>query len=387
MLLEEAEERELYDFVPDLNKVIEAGKHLLALINDVLDLSKIEAHKIDLFLESFEVKAVVEAVTNAVGPLAKKNGNELVVRCEGAGTMYADRTRVRQVLSNLLSNACKFTHEGRVELEVVRQSCEGRDGLVFRVRDTGIGIKPEQLGKLFKPFSQVDDSTTRQHDGTGLGLAISRSFCQMMGGDITVESVPGKGSVFAALLPVQVSDAGEGEALAASGEPGGQTVLVVDDDPAVRDLMQRYLDKEGFRAVMAANGREGLRLARKLRPRAITLDVLMPGLNGWDVLTALKADPGTADIPVIMVTIADDRGQGDALGADEYMTKPIDRERLAELLKRSRLKVLFRTFSNASQKHSVRRTSCPIPPGLSRRTSGAPDSRNNCNAETSSGRR
>ena len=334
LLLEEAEERELYDFVPDLNKVIEAGKHLLALINDVLDLSKIEAHKIELFLESFEVKAVVDAVTSAVGPLAKKNGNELVVRCADAGSMYADRTRVRQVLANLLSNACKFTHEGRVELEVLRQPYEGRDGLVFRVRDTGIGIRPEQLGKLFKPFSQVDDSTTRQHDGTGLGLAISRSFCQMMGGDIIVESVPGKGSVFAALLPVQVSDARDGEAVAPSGEPGGSTVLVVDDDPAARDLMQRYLDKEGFRAVTAANGREGLRLARQLRPRAITLDVMMPGLDGWDVLTALKADPGTADIPVIMVTIADDRGLGHALGADEYMTKPIDRERLAELLKR-----------------------------------------------------
>ena len=334
LLLEEAEERELLDFVPDLNKIIEAGKHLLALINDVLDLSKIEAHKIELFLETFDVETLVQSVASTVGPLAKKNGNELAVRCAGAGSMFADRTRVRQVLLNLLSNACKFTHEGRIELEVVREPCQGRDGLAFRVRDTGIGIKPEQLDKLFKPFSQVDDATTRQHDGTGLGLAISRSFCQMMGGDITVSSEHGKGSVFTAHLPVQVAGASDGEATVSGEGAEAGTVLVVDDDPAVRDLMQRYLDKEGFRAVTAANGREGLRLARQLHPRAITLDVLMPGMDGWDVLSALKADPGTADIPVIMVTIADDRGLGRALGADEYMTKPIDRDRLTEVLKR-----------------------------------------------------
>jgi PAS domain S-box-containing protein len=334
LLLEEAEEHELHDFVPDLKKIIEAGKHLLALINDVLDLSKIEAHKVELFLESFDVEALVQAVVSTVAPAAKKNGNELVVHCQGAGSMYADRTRVRQVLLNLLSNACKFTHEGRVELEVVREPCHGREGLAFRVRDTGIGIRPEQLDKLFKPFSQIDDATTRKHDGTGLGLAISRSFCQMMGGDITVTSDYGKGSLFTAHLPVQVTDVPEAQSAAPVGSPQAGTVLVVDDDPAVRDLMQRYLDKEGFRAVTAANGREGLRLARQLRPRAITLDVLMPGMDGWDVLSALKSDPGTASIPVIMLTIADDRGLGRALGADEYMTKPIDRDRLTEVLKR-----------------------------------------------------
>ena len=332
LLLEEAQERELYDFAPDLNKVIEAGKHLLALINDVLDLSRIEAHKLELFLETFDVKALVDSVVSLVAPQMRANANELVLRCGVVGSMYADRTRVRQVLFNLLSNAAKFTRGGRVELEVVRAACGSRDGLAFRVCDTGIGIQPEQMDRLFKPFSQVDDSTTREYGGSGLGLAISRSFCQMMGGDITVESVPGQGSTFTARLPLQVAD-NRGEAMAAVADSVG-AILVVDDDPAARDLMQRYLDKEGLRVVTAANGPEGLRLARQLRPCAITLDVLMPGMDGWDVLAALKNDPGTADIPVIMLTIADDRGLGYALGAAEYLTKPVDRDRLAEVLRR-----------------------------------------------------
>ncbi|MBI1917277.1 MAG: PAS domain S-box protein [Planctomycetes bacterium] len=344
LLLEESQERGLDDLVPDLNRIIEAGKHLLALINDILDLSKIEAHKIELFLETFDVKAMGDALVSTVAPLLKKNKNQLSVRFgEGVGSIYADRTRVRQVLFNLLSNATKFTHDGRVQLEVVRETWEGRDAIAFHVRDSGIGISAEQMDKLFKPFSQADDSTTRKYGGTGLGLAISRSFCQMMGGDITVRSEPGKGSDFTAHLPVQVTDARAvrvTEGTMPSGKPdrdhGAGTVLVVDDDPAVRDLMQRYLDREGFRVVAAANGHEGLRLARQLRPAAITLDVLMPGMDGWDVLTALKADPGTADIPVIMLTIADDRNLGHALGAAEYMTKPIDRDRLTGLLRQYR---------------------------------------------------
>src|SRR5207302_10184282 len=194
--------------------------------------------------------AVGDAVVATVGPLLKKNNNALGVRYgDGVGTMYADRTRVRQVLFNLLSNATKFTRDGRVVLEVVRERWEGRDAIAFHVRDTGIGISPEQMDRLFKPFSQADDSTTRQFGGTGLGLTISRSFCQMMGGDITVWSEPGKGSVFTAHLPVEVTDA-RAVRVTDGTTPGREpdrdhaagTVLVVDDDPAVRDLMQRYLD-------------------------------------------------------------------------------------------------------------------------------------------------
>jgi PAS domain S-box-containing protein len=337
LLLEEFSDRNLDDLVPDQRKVIEAGEHLLALINDVLDLSKIDAQKVELFLETFEVRELVDAVVGTVGPLLRKNNNTLRVHGdEVPGGMYADRTRVRQVLFNLLSNATKFTHNGCIDLEVVRERWQGREAVAFRVRDTGIGISTEQLAKLFKPFSQVDDATTRKFGGTGLGLAISRSFCQMMGGDITVESEPGKGSVFTAYFPLQVTDLTASQRIRASSPDGSGTVLVIDDDPAARELLQRYLNKEGIRAVVAANGHEGLRLARQIRPSLITLDVLMPGMDGWDVLTALKADPGTAGIPVIMLTIVEDRALGDALGAADYMTKPIDRDRLSGLVRKYR---------------------------------------------------
>ncbi len=337
LLLEEAQERGLGELTPDLHKIIDAGDRLLALINDVLDLSKIEVNKVELVLETFDVKAMADAAARAVVPLMKKNNNAFAVRCDdGVGAMYADRARVRQVLLNLLNNAGKFTQNGRVVLEVGRETWGGRDAVAFRVKDTGIGISREQLGRLFRAFTQADDSTTRAYGGSGLGLVICRSFCQMMGGDITVESEPGKGSSFTAHLPLQVTDpqaqaTGAGAGAADPGR-GGDTVLVIDDDPAVRELMQRYLDRDGFLAVTAANGHEGLRLARQVRPVAITLDVLMPGLGGWDVLTALKADPATADIPVIMLTITDERSLGQSLGAAEYLNKPIDRDRLAGVL-------------------------------------------------------
>jgi CheY-like chemotaxis protein len=255
--------------------------------------------------------------------------------------MRADLTKVRQALFNLLSNACKFTEGGIISLAVAREASDGRDWLVFSVSDTGIGMAPEQLSRLFEAFSQADAATTRKYGGTGLGLALSRRLCRMMGGDVTVESEAGRGSTFTIRLPARVAEPSEELVVPSRAAdrvtlPGVGTVLVIDDEAAVRDLMQRFLGKEGFRVVTAAGGEEGLRRARELRPDAITLDVMMPGIDGWAVLSALKADRDVADIPVIMLTIVDDKNLGSALGAADYLTKPIDRERLVKVLTQHR---------------------------------------------------
>jgi GAF domain-containing protein/CheY-like chemotaxis protein len=341
MLQEDAADLGAEQFTDDLKKINAAGKHLLELINAVLDLSKIEAGKMELYLETFDVAGLIRDIAAVIQPLAAKNANRLEVRCPDAiGTMRADLTKVRQALFNLLSNACKFTERGTVGLAVGREELDGQDWMVFSVSDTGIGMTPEQLAKLFEAFSQADAATTRRFGGTGLGLALSRRLCRMMGGDVTVESEAGRGSTFTIRLPVQVAEPAE-EAVAAAAPAerpltGVGTVLVIDDETAVRDLMQRFLSKEGFRVVTAPGGEEGLRRARELRPDAITLDVMMPGMDGWAVLSALKADPDVADIPVVMLTIVDDKNLGYALGAADYLTKPIDRERLVAVLRKYR---------------------------------------------------
>jgi len=347
MLQEEAEDLGEAAFLPDLQKINAAGRHLLGLINDILDLSKIEAGKMDLFLETFDVCQMVQDVAAIVRPLVGKNGNTLVVECpEDIDEMHADLTKVRQTLFNLLSNAAKFTNDGTITVQVDRRQETGdrsEGGITFTVSDTGIGMTGEQIARLFEAFSQADNSTTRRFGGTGLGLAISRHFCRLMGGDIAVESRPGHGSTFTVSLPLEVGRSmlevrrSEDPELRTSNlerptPDGGPTVLVIDDDPATRDLLQRFLTGEGFGVVTAASGEDGLRLARQHRPDVITLDVLMPGVDGWTVLTTLKADPDLADIPVVVLTILDDRDIGFALGAIDYLTKPIDRDRLLKIL-------------------------------------------------------
>jgi len=344
MLEEEAEDAGQAAFVPDLQKIRAAGRHLLALINDILDLSKIEAGKLELFAEPFEVRTVVHEVATTIQPLVEKNANRLEVRCDdGVGAMHSDLTRCRQVLLNLLSNACKFTKGGTITLAASRERSDGAspDTLVLQVADSGIGMTPEQLGRLFEAFSQADASTSRNYGGTGLGLAITRRFCRMMGGDVTVESEAGKGSTFTVRLPASLAEVrreappAEPEPAPAAGEaaPSG-TLLVIDDDPEARALMRRFLGREGFRIEEAADGASGVRRARELKPDVITLDVLMPGMDGWAVLAALKGDPELAAIPVILATIVDEEHLGFALGADAYLTKPIDRDRLVAVLQK-----------------------------------------------------
>jgi PAS domain S-box-containing protein len=337
MLAEEVEEKGDDGMLPDIGKIHSAGRHLLSLINDVLDLSKIEAGKMELIAETFEIRRMLDDVVTTVEPLVARNGNALRLDCPAdPGTMHTDLTRVRQVLLNLLSNASKFTERGIVALAVRREDGAGRPAVTFQVRDTGIGMTPEQLGRLFEAFTQAEATTAKRFGGTGLGLTISRTFCRMMGGDVTVESAPGKGSVFTVRLPaVLAPPRSEAEpAVPVTGDGHAGTVLVIDDDPAARALIGRHLARAGYRVREAEDGRTGLARAREAAPDVITLDVMMPGMDGWAVLTALKADPALADVPVIMLTILDEQRMGFALGASDYLTKPIDRPRLLAALER-----------------------------------------------------
>jgi signal transduction histidine kinase/CheY-like chemotaxis protein len=353
MLQEEAVERKLTDFDADLQKISTSGHHLLGLINDILDLSKIEAGKMDLRLELFEIPALIEEVTSTIEMQVAKNSNTLEIVCDPEiGVMRADLSKVRQGLFNLVSNAAKFTHEGQIKVVAERQTMDGSDWIMFQVSDTGIGLSSDQIVRLFQPFTQADASTTRRFGGTGLGLALTRRFCQMMDGDVTVHSVPGEGSIFTILLPATISETGINTADAADADrttpdiahdldsrddetiAPGTCVLVIDDDPLQRDLMQRYLRKEGYTVCTAGGGAHGLRLAQKLKPAAITLDVMMPDMDGWTVLSALKADVTLRDIPVIMLTMVDDPVRGFTLGASDYATKPVNRRRLTQILQK-----------------------------------------------------
>ncbi len=334
MLLEEVEDLGQTELKPDLEKIRSAGKHLLGLINDILDLSKIEAGKMDIFVETLDMPGLLAEVRAIVTPLMEKNRNELVVsHAPELGTMRSDQTKVRQILFNLLSNAAKFTTQGRITLEVRRIAKDDGDWLEFEVSDTGIGMTPEQMAKLFSAFTQADASTTRNYGGTGLGLAITKHFCLMLGGDVMVRSEHGKGSTFVVTLPAVCPTTDETlPPERAEGTAG--TVLVIDDERTTHDLLERELGARGYRVVHAAGGREGLRLAREVRPDAITLDIIMPELDGWAVLRELKADADLRAIPVVLVTVLGDREMGYALGAADYLTKPVDADALLGVLGR-----------------------------------------------------
>jgi DNA-binding response OmpR family regulator len=347
MLIEEASDLGQDDFIPDLNKIHGAGKHLLSLINDILDLSKVEAGRMELYLEDFSIKDLIKETVSTISPLIEKNQNILKVDVpEDLGIMHADITKVRQSLFNLLSNASKFTEKGNITLKTQCYVAEDRDWISFQVSDTGIGMTSEQMTKLFQAFTQADASTTRKYGGTGLGLAITKKFCQMMGGDIEVTSEIDRGSIFTIQLPLQVEKTVEkptvdnSEAISvtetATSPVHKNTILAIDDDPTIHDLLKRFLTKQGFNVTTATSGAEGLRLAREIAPEAITLDVMMPGMDGWAVLTALKANSKTADIPVVMMTMVDDRNLGYALGASDYLLKPIDQRNLGSVLDKYR---------------------------------------------------
>ena len=332
-------------YVDDVDKILTAGRHLLSLINEVLDFSKVEAGKVTLQFEPFSVSEMIGDIASTCAPLAEQNSNRLTIDgIDDDVMMVSDVTKTRQVLLNLLSNACKFTSDGQVWLRV--QPHEDDSMLRFDVEDTGIGMTDEQLRKVFVAFEQADASTSREYGGTGLGLAITRHYCQMLGGRIEVESTPGEGTTFTVLLPLEPGEAnrrqsGLGESssffedddLAGDEHDSSPTVLVIEDDPACQQLLARSLRAEGYAVVVADDGQQALQVARQCDPVAITLDVMMPKVNGWEVLRKLRADEQFCDVPVILVTMLDERRRGVALGADEVLVKPVDRSRLLELIK------------------------------------------------------
>ncbi|HUE18847.1 MAG TPA: response regulator, partial [Stellaceae bacterium] len=341
MLVEDANDRGDDATVSDLEKIQGAGKHLLGLINGILDLSKIEAGRMDIYLEQVYLAKLVEDVRTIVEPVAAKNGNRLVVDCPSdIGSIRSDLTKLKQSLINLLSNAAKFTKDGTVRLSLSRAI--GKDGVArvsFAVSDNGIGMTEEQINRLFQAFTQADSSTTRHFGGTGLGLTITKHFSTMLGGTIEVTSKPGAGSTFIMTLPDQTMATAasiEAESQITSTERGsgdGLTVLVADDDPAVHDMLTGTLIREGYRVLHANDGAEALEVVRRFAPDIVTLDVMMPKIDGWSVLGTMKSDPELSHIPVILITIVDDRNLGYSLGASEYMTKPIDRARLVALVR------------------------------------------------------
>jgi len=359
MLAEDAEDDGLEDMLGDLNKITNAGKHLLSLINDVLDLSKIEAGKMDLFLEDFAVKDIAEDVASTALSLIEKNANELVLDVDQElGSMHGDVTKVRQILFNLISNAAKFTKEGKITLSANAASISNEPAIRFAVTDTGIGIPEDKIEHIFAEFSQADESTTRDYGGTGLGLALVKRFCEMMGGSIRVESIVGQGSSFIVTLPkkAQKKHAGleeEAQISGATSEPSSpdedatptsteaikdtsarKSVLVIDDEASARELLKKRLEAEGCSVLLAKSGAEGLALAAEHLPALITLDVMMPGMDGWSVLRRLKADNTLKDIPVVMISMVGDRAMSYSLGAVESIQKPVNRGKLSGLVKK-----------------------------------------------------
>jgi len=299
----------------------------------------------ELLIGDFPVPALINHVTSMVAPLISKNNNELVIKiASDVGWLRSDETKLRQTLFNLLSNASKFTDNGIINLDVYKETTAEEAGIVFKITDTGIGIDPNELQLLFKDFSQIDSSTTRKYGGTGLGLAISKRFCQLMGGDLSVVSEAGKGSIFTAVIPISRAHKTVQSDLhtemkdlyPVEWEDGAEhnLVLVIDDDPSVHDLIRRTLQVEGFGVIGAMDGHKGLKLARTLHPCAIILDVMMPEIDGWTVLGQLKSDPETSDIPVLVLSIVDDPKLGFTLGASDYLVKPANREILVSLLKK-----------------------------------------------------
>jgi signal transduction histidine kinase/CheY-like chemotaxis protein len=337
------------ELLPDLLRIHKAGNHLLAIINDILDLSKIEADKMAIYVERLDVANLLKDVVTTARPLIERNQNSIEIDLsDDLGIMHSDSTKLRQILLNLLSNAGKFTDHGHITVRATRESSASDEWMCISVTDTGIGISAEQIERLFAEFTQADPSTTRKYGGTGLGLALSRRLCWLMGGDITVTSTVGHGSTFTVRVPTSIAETqltvpeprrnNMWNGISPEPHPAAElrssgTVLMIDDDPATRDLLERGLAGTELSVITAANAEDGVLLAQALQPNVIILDVMLPDRDGWDVLATLKADPELVDIPVIMLTIVDERGRGLMLGATEYLIKPVDSEQLIKQIR------------------------------------------------------
>lgn len=316
----------------DLKKIEGAGRHLLELINDILDLSKIEAQKLDLFYEDFELSELMNDIILIVDPLIDKNNNHLHFSIgDELGSVYADATRIKQCALNLLSNASKFTENGDIYLDV-NEKIDVDERIIFiKVRDTGIGITAEQQTKLFEEFSQAEVSTAAKFGGTGLGLSITKKLCEMMGGSIEVQSEPGNGSTFIMSFPAtkKLSSLINLDAL-----PENVDILVVDDQPSVHEILEKMLSPQGYILAHAFDGDQGFEIAAKVHPKAILLDLHMPGTGGYSLLEKVKSDPELKDTPVLIHTVSTERATAFALGADKFFTKPVDRNALLAALQK-----------------------------------------------------
>ena len=333
MLIEDAED-ENDDFIPDLDKINNSGKHLLGLINDILDLSKVESGKMELYLEEFDLQNTMSEIEATITPLVEKNSNTFKLEYEtDVEKMKADVTKVRQILLNLLSNSSKFTKDGVIKVHV-KDSDNIKQGVDFIIQDTGIGMSSDQVAKVFQPFTQADEKTTRKFGGTGLGLTITKMFAEMMGGMIDVSSVESEGTTFTVTLPRVVNDDSSTVQHTASerSDDKDYTVLVIDDDDSAQDMMKRFLEKQGYNVIQAKTGEMGLKLATEHMPDLITLDVMMPEMDGWEVLNTLQSNERSKKIPVIMLSMANEPDIGYSLGATDYLTKPVDWNELSTIL-------------------------------------------------------
>jgi signal transduction histidine kinase/CheY-like chemotaxis protein/HAMP domain-containing protein len=322
--------------VENLEKVLQSSEILMSLINDVLDLSKIEAGRLEIVPEKFSLHELVESCLGTVTPMVKSNVETRAELPAEIDVVYSDSSRIRQILINLLSNAAKFTEQGSITVSV---EDTGQDLIDLAIADTGIGIPPESVDYIFDEFRQVDGSTTRKYGGTGLGLSISKRLAQMLGGDIRVESAVGEGSTFIVSLPTQYAPVAEEgadieEVAERPADSSRRLVLVIDDDPDVISLLTQEIEEEGYQVIGATRALEGIEKAKQIGPYAITLDIMMPGMDGWEAISRLKGDPETRDIPLIVVSIIDNKDLGFRLGADEYLLKPVDKDTLVQVLRR-----------------------------------------------------
>ncbi|MCH7480248.1 MAG: PAS domain S-box protein, partial [Chloroflexi bacterium] len=324
----------------DLDAIYGSGQHLLEMINSILDLSKIEAGKMELSIEEIELHEVVKSVVSTAMGLVKEKPVTIVNNVpEDIPTVHADRTRVRQILLNLLQNATKFTDEGTITVALnKRVNDDGIPELVISVTDTGIGISLEDQKKLFEPFSQVDDSPTRKTGGSGLGLSISRRLVEMQGGEIWLDSIEGEGSTFYFSLPVATDVSHQHAPVVPAKDK--KIIISVDDDSKVIDLYNRYLEPHGFQVIAVTDPDSALDQIKSIKPLGITLDIMMPKQDGWQLIEKLKSDPDTKDIPIIICSILDNRDKGYKLGATSYLIKPILEDELVDAINRLDIKQL-----------------------------------------------
>jgi len=337
MLYEDCEDLGYDDLLPDLKKITSSGSHLLSLINNILDLSKIEAGKMELFVTSFEIENMVQTIKDVSEPLAAKNDNGFVINLDGAmGSMSQDETKLRQCLTNFLSNGFKFTKNGTVTLDVKAKMVGDVEFIDFAVIDTGAGMSPEGVAKVFEEYTQAERSTSANYGGTGLGLPISKKFAEMMGGDVIVTSEEGVGSVFTMSVPRECPEYSEDEVEGnvINLDDQDNLVVLVDDDVAMHDLIKRTISKLNLTLLGATNSEKGMELIREVKPKLILLDVLMPGRDGWSLLKECKTDKDLKDIPVIMISQLNQSNLAASLGANDYLTKPIDRSHFINTLKR-----------------------------------------------------